>query len=286
MRLSFFVLAHAGHHHLTAAQVMRWWSWEPITIGVLALTAILYTIGLRSAAARRRLWQPISFYAGLLSLLLALISPIDTLGGILFSAHMAQHEILMIVAAPLLVFGSPLITILWALPAGWRVHTGRFAHGVITGPFVATVLHAIALWIWHLPSWYQATLRSDFIHALQHMSFLLTAMLFWWALMHGRFGRIGYGVAVVYVFVTAAHSGALGALIALSPQVIYPIYQQTTAQWGMDAIEDQQLAGLIMWIPAGVLMTILGVALFAAWLGEAERRVALTQSEMLTKEKP
>jgi cytochrome c oxidase assembly factor CtaG len=103
--------------------------------------------------------------------------------------------------------------------------------------------------------------------------------------MHGRYGRIGYGVAVVYVFVTAAHSGALGALIAFSPHVIYPIYSQTTAQFGMDPIEDQQLAGLIMWIPAGVLMTILAVALFAAWLGEAERRVALTQSEMLRKEK-
>jgi putative membrane protein len=264
---------------------MRWWSWEPITIGLIALTAILYAIGLRSAAARRRRWQPIAFFAGLITLLLALISPIDTLGGILFSAHMAQHELLMIVAAPLLVLGHPLIAILWALPPSWRVGAGRFANSLVTGPLVATILHAIALWIWHLPSLYQATLRSDFIHALQHMSFLLTAMLFWWALMHGRFGRIGYGVAVVYVFVTAAHSGALGALIALSPQVIYPIYQPTTAQWGLDAIEDQQLAGLIMWIPAGVLMTILGVALFAAWLGEAERRVALTQSEMLTKEK-
>lgn len=285
MRLSVFLVAHAGQHHLTASQVLRWWSWEPVTIALIAITAILYAIGLRSAGRHRR-WEPIVFFTGLLTLLIALISPLDTLGGILFSAHMAQHELLMIVAAPLLVLGRPLNVILWALPAGWRQQTGHFAHSAITGPFVATLLHAIALWIWHLPSWYQATLRSDFIHALQHTSFLLTAMLFWWALMHGRFGRIGYGVAVVYVFVTAAHSGALGALIALSPQVIYPIYQQTTAQWGLDAIEDQQLAGLIMWIPAGVLMTILGVALFAAWLGEAERRVALTQSEMLKKGKP
>ena len=283
MRLSFFVVAHAGHHHLTASQVMRWWSWEPITIALIAISAILYTIGLRS---HRRVWEPIAFYAGLVTLLIALISPIDTLGGILFSAHMAQHELLMIVAAPLLVLGRPLIAFLWAMPAGWRVRAGHMANSVVTGPFVATLLHAIAVWVWHLPSWYQATLRSDWIHALQHTSFLLTAMLFWWALMHGRFGRMGYGVAVVYVFITAAHSGALGALIALSPRVIYPIYQQTTAQWGLDAIEDQQLAGLIMWIPAGVLMTILAVALFAAWLGEAERRVALTQSEMLRKEKP
>jgi cytochrome c oxidase assembly factor CtaG len=285
MRLAFFVVAHAGHHHLTAAQVMRWWSWEPITMGLLAITAILYAIGIARIWHSVPKWQPIAFAAGWLALLIALISPLDALGGILFSAHMAQHEMLMIVAAPLLVLGRPLIAFLWALPTPWRVKSGHLARGFITGAFAATLLHATALWVWHLPSWYQATLGSDFIHALQHMSFLLTAMLFWWALMHGRFGRMGYGVAVVYVFVTAAHSGALGALIAFSPRVIYPIYQQTTALWGLDAIEDQQLAGLIMWIPAGVLMTIVGVALFAAWLGEAERRVALTQSEMLKKGK-
>ena len=147
----------------------------------------------------------------------------------------------------------------------------------ITGPFVTTIVHAVALWIWHLPSWYEATLRNDFIHALQHSSFLFTATLFWWALIHGRYGRMGYGAAVVYVFVTAAHTGALGALIALSPNIIYPTYR---------SIEDQQLAGIIMWIPAGVMMTTVAVALFAAWLGEAERRVALTQSELLRKAKP
>ena len=261
------------------------WSFEPVTIALLALTAILYAIGLRSPAARQRRWQPIAFFAGWLALIAALLSPLDSLSAILFSAHMTQHEILMVVAAPLLVLGRPLIAFLWALPARWRLRIGHWAQSApvsrswsfISGPFVATILHAIALWIWHLPSWYQATLRSDFIHALQHTSFLFTATLFWWALMHGRYGRIGYGMAVVYVFVTAAHSGALGALIAFSPQVIYPIYQVTTSQWGLDAIEDQQLAGLIMWIPAGVLMTILGVALFAAWLGEAERRVAISE---------
>ena len=293
-------------HELTTSEVMRWWSWEPITIALLAISAILYAIGTarlrwrtgnpacpdrRDRLSSTRFWQPLAFAAGWLALVIALISPLDALGAILFSAHMAQHEMLMIVAAPLLVLGRPLIAFLWALPANWRTRIGHWtqsppvAHSwhFMTGPLVVTILHAIALWIWHLPSWYQATLRSELIHALQHTSFLFTAALFWWALIHGRYGRMGYGVAVIYVFVTAAHSGALGALIAFSPQVLYPIYQSTTAQWGLDAIEDQQLAGIIMWIPAGVLMTILGVALFAAWLGEAEQRVKLTQSEMLKK---
>jgi len=257
-----------------------------ITGILLVVSAVLYAVGV--VRMRAPVWPTLAFAGGWLSLVLALESPLHELSEKLFSAHMAQHEILMIIAAPLLALGRPLNVFLWALPADWRLPAGRFARmwQCITAPLVATVLHASALWIWHLPSWYQATLRSDFIHGLQHLSFLLTAALFWWALIHGRYGRMGYGVAVVYVFVTAAHSGALGALIAFSPSVLYPIYQSTTMQFGLDPIEDQQLAGIIMWIPAGMLLTVLGAALFAAWLGEAERRVKLTKTEMLREEQP
>ena len=157
-------------------------------------------------------------------------------------------------------------------------HDCAFHHGTVRR-------HAVALWIWHLISWYEATLRSEFIHALQHSSFLITAALFRRALIHGRYGRIGYGVAGVYVFVTAAHTGAPGALIALSQHLLCPIDPSTTAALGLK-IDDRQLAGIIMWIPAGVMMTIVGVALVAAWLGEAERSVALTRSEILRKAKP
>lgn len=248
----------------------------------LALTAVLYVAGIVRMRGAARPWQAASFAAGWLTLVIALLSPLDTLGGILFSAHMAQHELLMIVAAPLLVFGRPLVVFLWALPQSWRAPaaravTWRWASNAV----VVTVLHALALWLWHIPAWYEATLRSDAVHAVQHICFLLTAILFWWALVHGRYGRLGYGAAVLYVFFTTAHSGALGALIAFAPHLWYPIYATRTAAWGLDPIEDQQLAGLIMWIPAGVLFTLLGIALFAAWLGEAERRVALTSSESL-----
>jgi cytochrome c oxidase assembly factor CtaG len=257
------------------------WSWEPVTLGLLAISATLYALGARHMRPR----NAIAFFGGLLTLFIALISPLDHLSEEFFSAHMVQHELLIIIAAPLLVLGRPLIAFLWAVPAKWRSKIGHLATApavakswrFITGPFVVTIAHAVALWIWHLPSWYDAALRSEFIHGLEHSSFLFTAALFWWTLIHGRYGRMGYGIAVVYVFVTAAHTGALGALIAMSPNVIYPMYP---------SLEDQQLAGIIMWIPAGVLMTTVAVALFAAWLGEAERRVALTQSEMLRKAKP
>jgi len=277
-------LAHAGHHHLAAREVMTWWSWEPVVIALLAVTAALYAIGL-ARMGQVRTWQAISFFCGWLALVIALVSPLDALGAILFSAHMAQHEVLMIVAAPLLVLGRPLVAMLWAMPRSWRIPIANAAQSqpvaaiwrFITAPLAAVVLHAIALWIWHLPSLYQATLRSDFIHSLQHLSFLFTAALFWWALVHGRYGRLGYGAAVFYVFITSMHSGALGALLTLSPNLWYPIYGKTTAAWGLDAIEDQQLAGLIMWIPAGVIFLVLGLALFVAWLAEAERRVAVAE---------
>src|SRR5205807_966244 len=120
----------------------------------------LSAVGMSRIWQSTRKWQPLAFAAGWLALFIALISPLDSLGEILFSAHMAQHEMLMIVAAPLLVLGRPLIAFLWALPAAWRTNVGHWAQSrpvvrswhFITGPLVVTILHAIALWIWHLPS--------------------------------------------------------------------------------------------------------------------------------------
>ena len=93
--------------------------------------------------------------------------------------------------------------------------------------------------------------------------------------MHGRYGRIGYGIAVLYVFLTAVHSSVLGALLTVAPSIWYPWYAATARAWEINALHDQQLAGLVMWVPSGVIFIVLGLALFAAWLGEAERRAAL-----------
>jgi hypothetical protein len=134
------------------------------------------------------------------------------------------------------------------------------------------LLHAVALWIWHVPSLYEAALERESIHALEHACFFVTAALFWWGLTRGRYGRLGYGAAVVYVFATAMHSGLLGAALTVSPRLWYPIYARSTSAWGLSPIEDQQLAGLIMWIPAGVIFAGVGLAFFAAWLNESGRR--------------
>ena len=142
----------------------------------------------------------------------------------------------------------------------------------LTGPLVVWLLHGLALWVWHLPALYQAALGSAAIHAVEHTCFLATACLFWWALIHGRYGRVGYGAAVVFVFATAVHSEALGALLTFAPRVWYPLYAARSPAAGLDPLEDQRLAGLLMWIPFGVIFLILALGLFAAWLGEAERK--------------
>jgi putative membrane protein len=150
-------------------------------------------------------------------------------------------------------------------------------HG-LSAPLVAVALHGLVLWAWHAPALFEAALRSENVHAVQHFTFFATAALMWWTLVQGRYGRLGYGMAAVYVWVTAVHSGLLGALVTVAPSPLYPTHAHRTALMGRAALEDQQLAGLIMWIPAGALLTAFGLALFAVWMGEARRRVAYAES--------
>lgn len=262
------------------------WSFEPGVVILLTLSIWLYVRG------SVRLWRTTRFGLGIrateffcylsgwLTLFVALVSPLHPWGSVLFSAHMTQHELLMLVAAPLLVLGRPMIAFLWALPAGWAPRLNQITNvawwralwAFITNPFVAWLVGAVVLWTWHAPALFQATLESNFIHSLQHASFLGSALLFWWAIIHGHQRVLGYGVAVLYLFTTALHSGLLGVLLTFSRSVWYPIYGETTAAWGLTPLEDQQLGGLIMWIPAGLVYIIAGLALFAGWLRESEVR--------------
>jgi cytochrome c oxidase assembly factor CtaG len=193
----------------------------------------------------------------------------------------------MAIAAPLLVLGRPIVPSLWAMPKRWRQESGRWARGAtvrgiwraITAPAAAFTLHFIAIWTWHAPGLYDLSLRSEFIHALQHASFLGTALLFWWAIVHGG-RRIGHGAAVLYLFATAVHTSLLGALLTFTNSLWYPAYGATTGPWGLMPLEDQQLAGLIMWIPGGIVYAGAALALFASWLrasdasGERDARQA------------
>jgi putative membrane protein len=253
--------------------------------GSLALLLIVYGAGLvrvwRSAGYGNgiRPLEALAFACGWIAIAVALSPPLDALSDRWLTVHMVQHELLMVVAAPLVAVSAPLIAILWAVPPAIRrtsLDAVRrrpivVAWTALTAPASVFLIHAVALWLWHLPALYDYALEHEGVHILQHLCFFGTAALFWWGIAHGRYGRIGYGAAVVYVFATVVHGGVLGALLTFSPRVWYLPYL-TNHPAGLTPLEDQQLAGLLMWVPAGLISAAGGLVLFAAWLRESDRR--------------
>lgn len=282
------------------AEVLRAWTFEPGVLIGIALPASWYTYGVRSlwhAAGRGRgvgSTQISAFTAGLLTLVVALVSPLDAMGDTLFSAHMVQHLLLILVAAPLLVLGKPALPALWVLPATARKRAGhwwnhaKITRGItsrLTSPGVAWMLNTAALLFWHIPTPYGWTLRSESIHALEHASFVGTAMLFWWAVLQptGR-RRLSYGMSVLYVSAAGIVMGAFGAILTFAPSPWYHGYLTTTAEWHLTPLQDQQLGGLIMWIPASVVYLGAACWFFVKWLGpDSESTTARHPQELSFK---
>lgn len=259
------------------------WSWEPAVVLPLALMLIIYVAGaLRRGNVYMLRWRHASFFFGWLSLALALCSPIHELGEQLFSAHMLQHEILILVSAPFISGAHPGATLLWAFAPGHRQQLGGWVHkaegslSFFTRPLTAWLLETTALWIWHIPALYQATLTSDLVHAAQHLSFLVTSVLFWSALYGVGRSALGYGAATLYTFGAAAQCSALGALLTFSQILWYPAYASTTQRFGLTPLQDQQLGGAIMWVPSALTFLVIGLALFARWLRESDLRLRHT----------
>ncbi|MFC7517578.1 cytochrome c oxidase assembly protein [Herbaspirillum sp. GCM10030257] len=214
--------------------------------------------------------RAVFFNCGLAVLVVALLSPVEMLGEELFAMHMVQHELLMLGAAPLIVAGRPLVVFIWAFPAAWRRHIASAIKSpailgpwtALTRPLVTWSLHALILWVWHFPSLFQAGLTSNTVHTVQHLSFLLSALLFWSSIL-GPHAWLRHGIAVPYLLTTAIHTGILGALLTFSPRAWYPLYATRTEYWGVTPLQDQQLGGLIMWVPAGFVFVFVGLALAA-----------------------
>jgi cytochrome c oxidase assembly factor CtaG len=245
---------------------------------LLAASAALYALGtarLWRRAGRGRgvsLAAAACFGAGWAVLAAALASPLDRAAEASFTAHMVQHELLMAIAAPLLVLGRPLEAWSWSLPHVWRVPVANAlgaptisrVWAIACEPVVAWTLHAVAIWAWHVPALFEAALRDPGVHTLQHASFLVTALFFWWAVFGGALRRAD-GRSVASLFTTMMHSGALGALLTFAPTVWYEHYR--LLEGGMlTPLEDQQLGGLVMWGPGGLAYLLAALALVGAWL--------------------
>jgi putative membrane protein len=277
--------AHDGAPHPPEA-LWQAWNWDPWILGGLALAVGLYARGVqrvwRKAGFGRGVsaWQAAAFVGGVLALFAALISPLDALSASLFSAHMVQHMLLLMAAAPLVVLGSPPALAAWALPQAWFVRIARplrqnrWAYRLwqaFTLPVSVWLLFAGLVGAWHIPFLYQAAVRDDLVHFLEHASFLGVALLFWWTVAEfGKPGRLSLGAGVLFLFTAALQSGILGALMTFSATAWYPEYAASAAEWGLTPLEDQQLAGAIMWIPGGFVFLLAALTLMARWFQKAE----------------
>jgi putative membrane protein len=227
---------------------------------------------------RRRKLQtsaPRVFALGRPLLFIALVSPLHWLSEQLFVAHMIEHEILMVAAAPLIVVAQPFGAMMWGLPQTLRVPLGRLLQsapvviswGILTEPRVAALLHGLAIWAWHMPSLFDAALGSSWLHWIQHLSFLLTALLFWWALLRANARHRAYAMSIFVLFVTMLHCSLLGILISLARR---PLCASEPAAFGWDIsrMADQQAAGLVMWIPPGIIYTTVALVFVVRWMAD------------------
>ena len=236
---------------------------------------------LRAAGYPPPLWRPASYILGLAFVAGALLSPLDELAAERFSAHMAQHLLLTMMAAPLLLLGNPLPLVLWGVPARarpWlaaplrRTARLRLALSAMTFWPAAGLLHVAAIWVWHVPVLYDAAAEHEILHAVEHVIFFGTALLFWWPIIRPAprlAPRLHPGLQIVYLIAATAQSTALGMLLAVPERAFYPHYERMAASLGISAVDDQMVGGGLMWSGAHmyllpILLILWGIAREAA----------------------
>jgi cytochrome c oxidase assembly factor CtaG len=270
------------------------WDWRPAVLLPVGALAALYLQGwwrLRRSPRTRSAapgWRLAVYLLGLGGIVLALCSPLELLAELSFTAHMVQHQLLMMVAAPLLLVGAPSPLILWALPPRLRRRVGalvtrpgpiRRVLGTLTWMPVAGVLYTATLWGWHHPVAYEAALRYPVLHDIEHLTFFGTAVLFWWPVVNPapRLHRLGtgvmYGARIGYLILATAQNTLLGAVLGLSERVFYPSYTaapRLLMDWG--PVDDQAFGGGVMW--SGSHMFLVAVLILLHRAMDAEGRKA------------
>lgn len=250
------------------------WSLAPAVVLPLLLAAGLYGLAMaraRPAAAPIQPWQAACFAAGWLLLAAAVVSPLCRMAATLASAHMLQHLILVALAPPLLILGAPWAALRTALPTRLRTAAEDIgAAGIasrLRAPTTASALYAAAIWFWHVPLFYEAALLNEAAHLSMYAVLTGTGLLFWGSLISAaRRGAEAQGAAAIAMLSTVIHTGLLAALLTFAASPWYPLLAAQSASWGLTPLQDQQLAGLIMWVPMGFIYLAGALWMMAAWL--------------------
>lgn len=251
------------------------WSLHPSVLIGTGLLGALYFWGI--GPLRRRLglgppataWQIASFCAGLLVLLFALNGPMHDLSDYyLFSAHMVQHLLLTLLLPPLMIAGTPG----WLFKPLLRHRPVRAVARVLTRPVVAAVLYSVTIAVWHLTPFYELMMRNHDVHIATHLMFIVVATILWWPVMSPvpELPRLPYGMGMLYLFLVGIPMQVVAALITLSDEVLYPWYSAAPRTWGLTPLDDQQLGGLLMWVPGNLWMFLAIGVLFLKWSRENE----------------
>lgn len=273
-----------AHQAVAPSDLAGSWTFEPALLATLAMAALVHWRGRarlgRRIAGPREKRRAVAFYTGLMVLAGALMSPLDALAHTLFSGHMAQHLLLMVVAAPLLVYGRPTAALVAGLPAGGRdmvrrsglrgPRLRRTAH-MPARPVVVWIIGTLALWAWHMPALYEAALAHEPVHVLEHASFLGAALLFWSVVLSSGTRRgVPRPIAIVLVFASGVQSSALGAVLLFASTPLYNVHAEGARVWDVSPLSDQQLAGALMWSPPALLYIVVMGWLLVRWFDEME----------------
>ena len=266
-----FALIEAGMSGgAVLSELLRDWSWPVLPLITLAVALVVYVRGWRAARMTRLRelpnWRVACFLAGVMSLWIALASPIDALDDYLLTAHMIQHFLLMSIAPPLIVLGAPLVPLLRGLPRGvirWLrpLFRARWVHSL-----ARTIMHPVFAWIamntaylgWHVPALFELTFRSELIHDFEHLCFFATSLLFWWAVLKPwpAFARWPQWAMIPYLLTADVLNTVLSATLAFAGRVLYPSYAAAPRVCFLTPLKDQVAAGAEMWVLNSLVMLI------------------------------
>ena len=255
------------------------WTPDPLLTIPLGVALLIYLAGWARLSKRASVpVRPALFLSGWAVLTLSLTSPLHEAGERSFTMHMIEHELIMLVATLLLASSSAGAVLAWGLPrplrlslaGGWKSPLQRTCKR-LTEPVTATAVQGAVMWVWHAPPLFDRALDSFGWHLTQHACFFASSLLFWWAMLHPRERASGYGVSAACLFATSLIGGALGALMSFSSSPWYADYAAMGMTGvGLDPVDDQRLAGLIMWIPGGLVHGVAALALAYKWLKASE----------------